>query len=265
MNGLAAAVWGANGFVGSSIVSELRRRGWNVTEITKTTDLRSLSLKNILFDVVFIACNSSSKVTAENHPADDFKATVNRTLDVINSCHAIRVVLISSIDIYSNLTSKETTFEGVFKEERLLSNYGYHKLCTERLFARYTNNFLILRLGGMVGPRMRKGPVFDIQTGRDIFLHPDSQLVFLRTETVARLALELIDRAPANEIFNLTGIGGISLRRIAEIANTTLRNQDKALELPMRVIEVNNSKAMRYIDIPKSISEITDYFDGYGV
>ena len=68
----------------------------------------------------------------------------------------------STVDVYPNTDSYRQTKESYPIAQAFLNTYGVHKWLVERLAEKYTENFLILRLGTVIGTNLKKGPLFDI-------------------------------------------------------------------------------------------------------
>ncbi len=74
----------------------------------------------------------------------------------------------------------------------------------------------------MVGPGLRKNPVYDILHDQPLRIHPDSQYQFLHTDEVARIAWQLVRSGASGTIYNLAGQGLVSPRDIAQMAGKKL-------------------------------------------
>jgi len=110
---------------------------------------------------------------------------------------------------------------------------------------KYCRDWLILRLGGMVGEGMRKGPVYDIVTGAPLRVGTASRFQFINTCDVARIAISMIDEGCSGEVFNICGRGTVSIREVMEMVGRTGEN-----DLPAEVWNVNTDKTHRRFGLP---------------
>ncbi len=258
---MRVAVIGANGFVGSAFVRLLQAAPG--VELVCVTRGNYSSLPALACDIVIEAACNSKKYLADDDPRADFELSVAHRLDSLCRFPARLQVHISSIDVYSDLSSPETTREESAVGLARVSNYGLHKLLAEQLVRHYAPKWLILRLGGMVGPGLRKNPVYDILTGLPLRIHPDSRYQFIGAGDVARIVWELIQREVAGEVFNICGQGQISMREIAELAGRKLNCSALSEDGPPRLVEASISKIRQVSSIPSTAETIRRFLAGW--
>jgi nucleoside-diphosphate-sugar epimerase len=242
---IKVAVIGAGGFVGSAFASHIgRHSGVELVEVTRGNYDRAAGAPR---DIVIDASCNSRKYLAEENPFDEFALSVSHRLQTLRDFPADLQLHISSVDVYGDLSSPRTTTENTMSNLEGASNYGFHKLLAEQLVRRYSKNWLILRLAGMVGPGLRKNPVYDILHGNPLRIHPDSQYQFMTTADVAQIGWTLVERRIHGEVFNICGEGLISPREIASIARR---------ELDLKLISGNDRPRIVHIDTSK-IRQVT--------
>jgi len=139
------------------------------------------------------------------------------------------------------------------------SNYGFHKLLAEQLVRHYARRWIILRLAGMVGPGLRKNPVYDILHSQPLWIHPESRYQFMATEEVARIAWSLAQKGHTEEVFNVCGEGLISLKQIAEQAKRELDTSRLGAEAKPRIVDVNMDKVRRLFEVPRTEEAIAGF------
>lgn len=250
-------VIGAAGFVGSAFVRLLETRP-NV-ELIRVTEENYDSFGVTRADVVIEAACNSVKFLADENPLAEFRASVTHRLETLLRFPGGLQLHISSVDVYSDLTSPATTREDSHIDIAATSRYGAHKLLAEQLVQHYAPRWLILRLAGMVGPGLRKNPVFDILHGRPLRVHPDSRYQYMHTDDVARIGWGLVERGVQNEIYNICGNGLISMREIATLANKEMDLTALPPDAKPRIVEASNEKIRQLFPIPKTIDTVREF------
>lgn len=245
---------GANGFVGSAFARLLAARP--DVELVSVTRQNYAALVGVKSDVVIEAACNSKKFLSDENPLVDFQASVEHRLKTLLDFPAGFHLHISSVDVYSDLDSPVTTREDSPIDLAKISRYGMHKLLAENLVRHYAKRWLILRLAGMVGPELRKNPVFDILHGKPLRVHPDSRFQYMNTADVARLGWSLVADGGAGEIFNLCGDGVITMREIARLAGKELNLSTLLSDAVPRIVEANNEKVKSFGNIPDTTGTI---------
>jgi nucleoside-diphosphate-sugar epimerase len=253
---LKVTVIGAEGFVGSAFVRYLKNAGVELCEVTRRNYAELIGTKS---DVVIEAACNSKKFLADQNSLQDFELSVTHRLKTLLDFPAEFHLHISSVDVYSDLINPETTKEDTEIDIKTSSHYGFNKLLAEQLVRHHAQNWLILRLAGMIGEGLRKNPIFDILNDGRIFIHPDSQYQFMPTDEVARIGWSLFESGVQDEIFNLCGEGLISPREVAEIAGKNLRPSDESKNSEPRIVNVNNDKIKRFAELPKTRESVANF------
>lgn len=251
-------VIGANGFVGSAFVRLFK--GIPDVKLVAVTRETFEGLKQSGDVVINASCNPR-KYLADEQPLQDIDATVKQTLKVLLNYPAGVFIQISTVDVYGHISSPETTREDCTADVRSECRYGFHKLIAEQLVKYYAPRWLVLRSAGMVGPGLKKGPVFDILNGEPLRIHPTSEYQFLSTDDIARIAWELFCRGFKQEIFNVCGDGRISMHEIADMAGVFLGSEQPPL--PVRVVNVNTDKLWSVLSVPSTMGVVKKFVSTY--
>jgi len=215
-------ILGGEGFVGSAFVRHCQSRGIAHAIVERDTYRAFVGGK---CDILINANGNSKKYLAQADPLEDFAQTVRSVRASLVDFRADYYVHLSTCDVYPDCSSPESTQETLLPEVARQSPYGFHKYLAEQCVRHATPRWLIVRLGGMVGPGMRKNPVFDIIHENPVWLDPASQLQFLHTDAVSQIVFDLVERNLAGEIINVCGNGLIALEEIAALAGKPIHVQ----------------------------------------
>ncbi|MFA6214648.1 MAG: SDR family oxidoreductase [Candidatus Micrarchaeia archaeon] len=219
---------GYRGFVGSAFYEVFQEGG--KFEVTGIGRENYGGLKGSAFDILINANGNSSKRLAETEPEKDFEMNVVATQHALGDFPSKHYVHLSTVEVYNDKSRNETTQEDSGIDPSRLSNYGKSKYAGEQA-ARRHKSFLILRLAGMVGPGMKKGPAYDILHDGKLYLSEKSLLHFMDTREVARIAMLLCRKGKWGETYNVAGRGALELSRFAGMAGVKLSSSGKETAL----------------------------------
>ena len=241
-------VIGAHGFIGSAIVAEAQQRGYAVTAV----DRDNYEAQRGASATLLINANGNSrKFIDERDPAQGFELSVSSVLNALLDFKFDQYIQISSGAIYPREDNPKHNREATPLQPAGMSPYGFHKWLAEQLVRHHAPRHLIVRLGGVVGPRLRKNALFDLLTGNPWFVHPDSEFQYMDTRDLARALFTLHEsQLPAGTLLNLSARGTISVRRMAEIANVSI--PESALACPQLRAELNVERAASLLPLPST-------------
>ena len=114
----------------------------------------------------------------------------------------------------------------------------------------YLSDWLIIRLGGVLGLGLKKNPVFDLIHDVPLRVDEKSEYQYLLTDYLAELVFGLIERDKWGEIFNICGEGTVSLKEISSWLNKTPRDHNE--NVSRERYKVNNEKISRLFPMPDS-------------
>ncbi len=258
-------LFGHKGFVGSGISSFLTQQNISFVGIDREN---YDAYKGKSCDIFINAGGNSAKRLAAQNPQADFQKNVLDTFATLQDFLCKKYVYLSTIDVYRDVSDQKKSEESMAgflvnsENKSVLSNYGFHKLLAEQLVKQYASNFLILRLGGMVGPNLKKNAVFDILHNQ-LFVNPLSEYQYIHTFDVARIILELskTEAKVVNETINLCGDGTVSPAEIAD--HLTVPIQENWKKNKQEKYEININKLKSFIDVPKTKKTVFDFVDAY--
>ncbi len=246
---------GYKGFVGSAIGKYLQSKRIDFAGIDRDnyTDFVGSNC-----DIFINAGGSSKKRLAAEDPKKDFELNVLSVLNTVVDFRFKKYILISSIDVYNDVSDTKRNREDAKITPEKLSNYGFGKWLCEQIVKKYTNDWLITRLGGMVGEGLKKNAIFDLMTKGTLFVSPRSEYQYINTSGVARIIYQI--RNQKNEIFNICGDGTIKLEEAAKFVGVRL---DKNLyKLKKEAYNVNVSKIKKICSIEKTQKTVFDFARG---
>lgn len=250
-------VIGAGGFVGSAFVRHLAsRRDVDLVQVTRAT---YAAHRGTASDVVIDASGNAVKFLADRDPLADVDRSVVQRVRTLVDFPATLQVHVSSVDVYHDLTSPATTGEDAVIDLSRQSRYGFHKYLAELAVRHYAARWLIVRLAGMVGPGLKKNPVYDILHGQPLRIHPDSRYQFLHTDTVASLAWHLCASGCEGVTVNVCGDGVISPREIAGMAGRALDLSALPGDAEPRIVDVAVDALRRWGPVPATREEVARY------
>lgn len=250
-------VLGARGFVGSAVSAEATARGARVLAVDKDN---YDSARGSTCDILINANGNSKKYLAIQDPPLEFElsvASVERSLDDFRTSLYVHL---SSCDVYADPSSPATTSEDVPIDPQRLSPYGFHKWLAEQIVRHDAHRWLIVRMGGFVGPRLWKNSIYDLLTGVPLRVHPDSAYQYLDTRDFAKLLFTLIAVGLERRTVNVAGEGVIRLHEVAEWLG---RGQPSvaAGNLPLEHYEIALDQLRAYATPPPTRETIRRFLD----
>ncbi len=250
-------ILGGKGFVGSAFARYCERNGLE----HRVIDLEEYdSFKGERCEILINANGNSKKFLAEREPLREFDASTRSVRASLVDFRADRYVFVSSCDVYPDCSSPEKTREETPLDPAAQSPYGFHKHLAELCVRHAAPSWLIFRMGGFVGPGLRKNPVFDILFGERLWLSPESELQFLDTDRAAEAVFRVLDAGADREIFNLSGRGVVRLEEVMEWAGREVPVVEDARRVRY---EVSLDKVSRLVDLPSTREVVKRFVEGH--
>lgn len=145
------ALIGFSGFVGSSL---LRQTAF--AALYRSTNIGDIAGQ--AFDSIVCAGAPAQKWIANRDPETD-RHNIQELIARLETVRCRRFVLISTVDVFRSPSGVD---EDSPVDESGLHPYGLHRRRLEQFVGRHFPEHLIVRLPGLVGPRLRKNVVFDL-------------------------------------------------------------------------------------------------------
>ena len=246
-------ILGGEGFVGSAFVRHCQSKGLEFTTVTRRNydSLIGSSCR------VFVNANgNSSKPRAREEPLWDFDANVRSVRRTLLDFHTDLYVHISSCDVYADCSSPETTREDQSLDLAGQSPYGFHKFLAEQCVRHGAPRWLIARMGGFVGPSLKKNAIFDILSGGPLWLDPESELQFLHTDAAADLVMSLVARQLDGAVVNVCGRGVVRLREVMDWAGAEVLVQPGS---PRARYQVAVEKLTKMVAVPETRETVQQF------
>ena len=243
---------GGNGFVGSAYARWMEARGLPYQIVTREN---YESLRGTSCDLLINANGNSKKFLATREPLMEFDQSVRSVAQTLQDFRCGTYVFLSTGDVYPDQSSPAVTREDQAIDPTGQSRYGLHKYLAEQLVRGTQRNWLVLRMGGFVGPGLRKNAIHDMLSGGPVWLSPQSELQFISTDRAARLVMELVERGVKNEIVNLGAQGTVNLGRL----HKQMRSASQFMaDAPTIRFELSLDKLARLTDgaLPSSQAEV---------
>lgn len=248
---------GGNGFVGSAF-----KRLFEKQDIPHILLTRSNYEDHIgkSCDIFINANGNSKKFMADRDPAWEFDASVHSVSRSITEFNSKRYIHLSTGDVYPKQDSPDITNEDDILDPQKMSRYGLHKYLAETLVRGTNPNHLVFRMGGFVGPGLKKNAIFDMLNNDPVWLDADSQLQFISTDKAASIIWELALKDIQGEIFNLGARGTVRIGDVYQQIGSKSEFKDEAKRVQF---EINVEKLAGALDgpLPSTQDEITAFID----
>lgn len=154
---MSNALIGYSGFVGSTLLRQAEFG--SLYRSTNIEDIRGRS-----FDTVVCAGAPAQKWIANREPEAD-RQKIEELIGHLESVSCRTFVLISTVDVFGNPLGVDEDSEVI---EEGLHAYGLHRRLLEKFVEEHFDNYLIVRLPGLIGPGLRKNVIYDFLNGNNL-------------------------------------------------------------------------------------------------
>jgi nucleoside-diphosphate-sugar epimerase len=252
-------ILGSNGLVGSYLFEVLKRGGAKVIGVNRENYRKHIGEKADFL----INCNGNSvRYKANQEPNWDFSESFLSVFDSINDFRCDTYIYISSADVYNNLSNIDNNHEGALIEPTNLNYYSFHKWLSERLVSKYKSQYIILRLGAVLGPKLKKGPIYDMLNGQSLHMSLNSKITFIDVKTIFDTIKVLIGKKLFNEIYNVTGSGVTKLSALIECFDSKPKVGSRSKDIVLSY-NINVNKLSKIIKIKTSTDIAKNFIHKY--
>ena len=239
-------ILGGHGFVGSAFVRLLEKQQIPYKVITRENYENCIGSS---CDLLINANGNSKKYLGHQDPKWEFQASVVSVRNSLEDFNYQKYVFLSTSDVYADCSNPTSTLEDSSPSVSDLSTYGFHKYLAEQCVQHVASDWLIVRMGGFVGPGLKKNAVYDLLNDQPLWVHPQSEFQLIHSDDSAQLIMSLIEKNYSNEIFNLTAKNTISVEAISKLAGKSIDEKNEAT--PVRY-ELSTAKVEQYLNLPDS-------------
>ena len=250
-------VLGGTGLIGSAVCAYLESQGKSVVSVNTRNYKDNIGKRA----KVLINCNGNSfRYRANQNPCWDFEVSVTSVERSLFDFKTDHYIYISTVDVYNMKDDPAQNHENCTIDTVKLDSYGFHKWLAESLVQKFAARSVILRLGTVIGEKLKKGPIYDILNEQELHMSLDSELSFIDTKNIARAINVIIDKGIKDEIINVTGTGSVRLRDLQHKLPFPIRVAPGS-ETVKHSYNINNTKLCDILPIHTSM-EITEEFLG---
>jgi nucleoside-diphosphate-sugar epimerase len=241
-------VIGAKGFIGSAVAREAARRFDRVTEVDLDNYAERAGTRS---DVLVCAAGNARKYLDEKDPRRGFELSVAATQRILLDFPAGFVLLLSSGAVYPDEGNPERNGEDTELRPETMTRYGFHKWLAELVVRHYASRHLIVRMGGFVGPGLKKNAVHDLLSGGPLYVHPQSAFQLMDTRDLAKAVFGLLDAGAGGRVLNVSARGTATVEQLARMAGREL--PENCRSLPLVRSELDLREAQRLVDLPETL------------
>lgn len=247
---------GGNGFVGSGIVRNCQKKGLAYAVVTRE-NCEALAKKPC--HILINANGNSKKYMADRDPDWEFEASVTSVHRYLTIFSYDKYIQLSSCDVYPDCSDQFGTVEDAPLSPSRQSTYGFHKYMAEQCVMHFAKDWLIFRMGGFVGPGLKKNAIYDLLHGPQLWLSEDSRLQFISTDAAGDMILRLALSDLSHEILNLCGEGTVRIGDVKERVGSTVSVNPEAKTV---LYEVNIDKLSALEAVQRTETAVFDFVDG---
>ncbi|SIN79718.1 pyridine nucleotide transhydrogenase [Salinivibrio sp. ES.052] len=144
------ALIGYTGFVGQTLIKQTA-----FTDFYRSTNISDI--KGRRFDTIVCSGAPAVKWLANKEPEKDSQS-IDLLIDCLKQVRCKKIILISTVDVFGDANGVD---ENTQVETQDLHPYGFNRYRLESFVRDNFDDHLIIRLPGLVGPRLKKNVIYD--------------------------------------------------------------------------------------------------------
>lgn len=254
------AVIGAGGFVGGALLGALRDAGGDCIGLRRADPLPTDPV-----DIV-VDCNGEGRRFWSNqNPDESYRRSVATVEDRLHQLNAGIYVYVSTVDVYGEGCARPaTSTEDTAIDVEALDTYGRHKFMAECMVLDKAPRPLVLRCATLIGPGLRKNPVYDLMHDASLRMTADSTLSLVHTETLSR-AVQVLLEASQQGVYNIAASQPMTVPAVRDmVARARGVDPDAMPEHAERITttyDLNVEKISAWIDMPTSEAALAAFLE----
>lgn len=249
------AVIGGHGFIGNALSTYLSGVGHVCSRIGRSDPLPKGPV-DVLLD-----CNGEGRrFWANENPEENYVRSVASVEARLNAVSCDVYVYLSTVDVYGDGRGKSAlSREDSEVDLDAIDTYGRHKALAEKMVLDHAARPLVIRCATLIGPGLRKNPVFDLLNDQPLRMTAESTLSLLHTSTLGR-AIEVLLTSGDGGIFNVAASAPIGIPMLKKMV-ADKRGIDPAAfpehdEKITTRYDVNVDKISALLDMPTSAEAV---------
>jgi dTDP-4-dehydrorhamnose reductase len=243
--GMRVILLGHRGLIGSAFADHLSDGS---VELIRVDSENYATVRGMHSDVVINANGSSDRRLASADPMASFRLNDEVTLASLVDLPTHLYVHVSTVGVYPDAADRFQNAEDRPLDPSRMTTYGRFKWISEVLVQGHAESWLIVRVGPVVGPGLRKNSVYDLLEKRTLFFNPASEMPYIDTRDVARIVWSIRDAH--DQVFNVAGEGNVKLSDLAKELGVDLPSA--LWDLPRDDWAVDISKLQARTRVPSS-------------
>ena len=157
---MSIALFGYSGFVGSNIL-----QFYKVDQFYNSKNINEA--RNKTFETIYFCAIPAMKWHANKYPNEDADA-IDSIKDVLKTVKANKFILISTIDVYENVTNESDESSQIFFEQN--HTYGKNRYLFEQFIMENYADYNIVRLPALLGKGLKKNIIYDLINNNNVNL-----------------------------------------------------------------------------------------------
>jgi nucleoside-diphosphate-sugar epimerase len=148
---------GYTGFVGGTLLKQT-----TFEHLYRSTNIQDIAGRS--FETVVCAGAPAVKWLANKDPANDARV-IDSLIQTLSTVKCKKFILISTVDVFKEPQGVDEASEVV---EDSSQAYGYNRRRLEKFVESHFQDYMIVRLPGLVGPGLKKNIIFDLLNSNNV-------------------------------------------------------------------------------------------------